>query len=222
MKANSSRNVAAAEPSPFEPHTRQPAAPAVIAQAAPPSGLPEIDQAEDRLKVEKERLDSATARQDAVLQAVSAARNQSNLAIRKRAAETDLLTVARREFGLALSAGGDTTDIQRRVTDAQMKIDALTNLSESALAEAKQAERMLEQHQTMVGNARKSFEQAELMVLIKQYAQALVPCIPLAREISRRAGHMNHDLRGYLIDVRRPKVGNYTIRDDGTMHFQLG
>lgn len=224
MNSSNLRNSVSRSPTPFEPPTRPPAAPNIAPAAPAPrlSGLPEIDHAEERLKVEKARFDQATAQLDAAKEAVNAARNQSNIAIRKRAVETELLAVARREFGIAISAGEeDTQEVQRRITDAQMKIDALTSLIESAGKDAQRAEGTLAGFQDMVGKATQGLEDAELKLLIKQYAQALVPLIPLARQIHRLAPQMMGELGGYLINVRRAKIGSYIVHDDGTLSFQL-
>jgi hypothetical protein len=181
--------------------------------------LPEIEQAEERLAAAKADLEQLTVRQNAIQAAAAQARGTSNAAIWKRTPEIEALANAKKEFAAALLTGGAGADkIQHRMSESQLKIDTLTSVSEDALKEAKRVESTLQNFSSLMIDARKRLEDAELKVFIKQYAALLPPLIAIAKEICRRTPHSSDP--SYLLDVRNPKIGRYVVADSGELSFQ--
>ena len=188
----------------------------------PVRNLPELENTEARVAEAKSLLSVAEENLEAHLEVVRAARRRIDDARQQIKEATAAETVAKKEYSDALLAGTPHKTAQERVADCKLKIETLQELVQVVTREADKLEKEAANKRLAVGNCQTAVERAELMHMIASYARALPPLIKLARQIKGRAHLHNININdsGYLLDTSRPRVGQYSIADDGSIYFQ--
>jgi chromosome segregation ATPase len=184
--------------------------------------LPHLEQADARLQAAKDAFARASSAQSEKATALNAARTKLGTVLNTCTTETAALAQAQSELVPAVLSGADDDEVRQRAQDAQTKIDALDSNAAILTKEVARLNVELARHHGPVESARLALEEAELNVLIVKYADALVPIIPLARELAARLPKGNIGAStGYVLDVGKPKIGHYSVADDGSLSFLL-
>jgi hypothetical protein len=139
-----------------------------------------------------------------------------------RTAQAALLAQAQAELTAAVLSGGDSDAVRARAQDAETKIDALDSSAAILTKEEARLRVELQRHQDPVGSAENAVKEAELHVLLAQYAKLIAPAIPLALEIRRRTNQWLDANSSCLLNPRDRRIGrSFKVDDDGSVYAQM-
>lgn len=183
--------------------------------------IPEMQDSAGKVERMRAARDAAAQRLEERIAEVRLARQEVTKADAKVAESTTVLSAARAELAEMLLADKPFEKLQSRVRDLSARIESLQELVTLRTKHADQIDSALYGYQSSLYTAQSNLETAELEDLLVQYAKAIAPAIPLARAIHERAprSRMSTQLSGYLLNPAVPRIGPYSVNDDGSLYF---
>jgi chromosome segregation ATPase len=184
---------------------------------------PEIQNAEANYAAALARADQADAELEQAKEVSRAAQRRATEAQQRLTSERAALTAAQRALTTALAEGKPVKDLQQQVSGHQANISSLEVLLTEANNEAVERDRDLYKASAPISTAEQAVRETRFILLTAQLAKAIVPAIPLARELDRLSHGLGIGLNesGYVFDLSRPNIGRYTVSDDGSLSFFL-
>jgi chromosome segregation ATPase len=151
------------------------------------------------------------------------AQTRATVAQTRVTSERTSLTSAQRALTDALATGKPLKELQDQVSGHRANIESLETLLAEAREEAIALDQAIAKAQMPIGSADQAVREARFALLVVQLAKAIVPAIPLARELDRLSHSLSRGMSesGYLFDLSRPKLWHYTVADDGSLSFHM-
>jgi chromosome segregation ATPase len=184
---------------------------------------PEIQNAEANYAAALARAEQADAELEQAKEVSRAAQRRATDSQQRLTSERLALTAAQRALTDALATGKPLKELQDQVGGHRANIESLESLLTAAQEEAIALDKEIYKASAPIGNADQAVRETRFMLLTAQLAKAIVPAIPIARELERLSHGLGIGLSesGYVFDLSRPKIGRYIVADDGSLSFYL-
>jgi chromosome segregation ATPase len=184
---------------------------------------PEIQNAEANYEAALARSKQADIELEAKRDMSREAQRRATAAQQRLTAERAALRAAQHALTAALAEGKPVKDLQQEVSGLQANISSLEVLLTEANNEAVERDKDLYKASAPIASAEQAVRETRFMLLTAQLAKAIVPVIPIARELDRLSHGLGIGLSesGYCFDLSRPKIGRYLVADDGSLSFYL-
>jgi hypothetical protein len=184
---------------------------------------PEIRNVDEKYAAALARAEQVNVDLELKREVSRAAQRAAAAAQQRLTTEREKLVVAQRNLTDAMRAGLPPKDLQQEVAGHLANISSLEQLLVEANQAAVDADKELYKASAPITSAEAAVRQARFEQLTVQLAAAIVPAIPLARELDRLSHGLGIGLSesGYVFDFSRPQISRYLVEDDGSLRFYL-
>jgi chromosome segregation ATPase len=184
---------------------------------------PEIQNAEANYEAALARAEQANAELEQAKEVSRAAQRRATDAQQRLTSQLAALAAAQRELTTALAEEKPLQELQQKVSGYRANIESLETLLAAAKEEAAALDKEIAKAFAPITNADQAVRETRFILLTAQLAKAIVPAIPLARELDKLSHGLGVGLSesGYVFDFSRPKIGRYLVADDGTLSWHV-
>ncbi len=185
--------------------------------------LPEIQNADANYAAALARHEQANAELEHAREVSRKAQTRAAVAQQRVTSERAALAAAQRALTDALAEGKPLKELQDQVGGRRANIESLDTLLAEAKEEAIELDKAISKAWLPVTSSEQAVREARFALLVAQLAKAIVPAIPIARELDKLAHSLGIGLSesGYVFDLSRPKIWHYVVADNGSLSFHL-